>query len=310
MSISAQDIGAIQRFLDEVVFARGKSCPLRSVKNPEERPLEASSYWLGGAAWAIATGRSDFADPQTKREFEEYLATAGNGATPAGAETTQTARPGSATHRQKSNGIPRPPGEDASAEDQEAIAAENAAAGSRTANGSEQAESTNKETRGTAGTESHSAAAGESAGTGESEAQAHAEAETNGEEKQDAEDDLADEQQNTEDRQADEQVRHQEEREEEDAAAGFAAGASKQFSFNDCSLLEAALAYVELGWSVFPLLPGEKKPKTKNGFKDASRDPRKIRIWWTKTPNANIGFATSQQSLRRRCRCERRRWWN
>ena len=31
---------------------------------------------------------------------------------------------------------------------------------------------------------------------------------------------------------------------------------------------------------VFPLLPGDKRPATKNGFKDASTDAEQIRSWW------------------------------
>ncbi|MBI1955061.1 MAG: bifunctional DNA primase/polymerase [Acidobacteria bacterium] len=53
--------------------------------------------------------------------------------------------------------------------------------------------------------------------------------------------------------------------------------------------LEAALEYAAHGWPVFPLRPRQKQPLTKNGFKDASRDPEKIRAWWSQWPDANIG---------------------
>lgn len=74
------------------------------------------------------------------------------------------------------------------------------------------------------------------------------------------------------------------------------------------SALGAALAYAERGWRVFPLhsvqdgacscsrqaeceSPG-KHPRTKRGFKDASRDEEQIRRWWSRWPHANIGIAT------------------
>ncbi len=54
-------------------------------------------------------------------------------------------------------------------------------------------------------------------------------------------------------------------------------------------LLDAALAYAEAGIPVFPLAPGKKNPITKNGVKDATTDPEKIRHWWRINPQANIG---------------------
>lgn len=60
--------------------------------------------------------------------------------------------------------------------------------------------------------------------------------------------------------------------------------------------LEHALAYAARGWAVFPLVEAGKEPLTKHGFKDASTDEKKIRKWWTKTPNANIGIATGKLS--------------
>ena len=57
-------------------------------------------------------------------------------------------------------------------------------------------------------------------------------------------------------------------------------------------MLERALAYADLGWAVFPLMPNSKAPLTKHGFKDASKDPADIKRWWTDQPAANIGIAT------------------
>lgn len=77
---------------------------------------------------------------------------------------------------------------------------------------------------------------------------------------------------------------------------------------------EAALDYQKRGWAVLPLhtvvkglcscskkeecsSPG-KHPRTKNGVKDATKDPEKIQAWWTRWPNSNIGLATGEISGR------------
>ena len=57
-------------------------------------------------------------------------------------------------------------------------------------------------------------------------------------------------------------------------------------------LATAALGYAQLGYPVFPCVPGGKNPLTENGFKDASTDPVQIEAWWTQHPNANIGIPT------------------
>lgn len=69
-------------------------------------------------------------------------------------------------------------------------------------------------------------------------------------------------------------------------------------------LLDAALAYASWGWPVFPLLPlsraqldpqpdkAAKRPATRHGFKDATTDPERIRAWWTRHPDSNIGLPT------------------
>ena len=61
-------------------------------------------------------------------------------------------------------------------------------------------------------------------------------------------------------------------------------------------LLEAALSYAGRGLAVFPLAPKTKTPITTRGFKDASTDPERIRLWWKRSPAANIGIATGQIS--------------
>jgi hypothetical protein len=60
----------------------------------------------------------------------------------------------------------------------------------------------------------------------------------------------------------------------------------------DAELLSAALRYAELGYQVFPCIPGTKKPITVNGFHDAVTDPAQIERWWSRHPNANIGIPT------------------
>lgn len=61
-------------------------------------------------------------------------------------------------------------------------------------------------------------------------------------------------------------------------------------------MLKAALWYAEMGWHVFPILPGRKEPMTKNGVLDASCDPQQIELWWGPNPEANIGLACGEKS--------------
>src|SRR5262245_43748961 len=72
--------------------------------------------------------------------------------------------------------------------------------------------------------------------------------------------------------------------------------------------MEAALAYAERGWRVFPLHTVDqdgacscgdddchspaKHPRTRNGVKDATTDEAVIRRWWSKWATANVGVAT------------------
>jgi putative DNA primase/helicase len=59
------------------------------------------------------------------------------------------------------------------------------------------------------------------------------------------------------------------------------------------NMLDAALAYAERGWAVFPLAAGTKQPMAgSRGFKDASRDIEQITAWWNASPDANIGVPT------------------
>ena len=60
--------------------------------------------------------------------------------------------------------------------------------------------------------------------------------------------------------------------------------------------MSAALKYAERGIPVFPLRPGGKKPLTPRGFKDATTNPDRIRRWWKRRPDANIGIPTGKRS--------------
>lgn len=62
---------------------------------------------------------------------------------------------------------------------------------------------------------------------------------------------------------------------------------------------DAAMWYVQvLGWPVFPLRPGDKRPLTDpangftNGFKGATLDAGRVYAAWTTAPEANIGTPT------------------
>jgi len=58
------------------------------------------------------------------------------------------------------------------------------------------------------------------------------------------------------------------------------------------TLLDAALAYAELGYAVFPCVSGGKTPLSEHGFQDATTDIDQIVTWWTQWPMANIGVPT------------------
>lgn len=57
-------------------------------------------------------------------------------------------------------------------------------------------------------------------------------------------------------------------------------------------MLEEALSYAKIGWAIFPCNQhkepiGELAPQ---GVNDATTNPKTIEYWWTKRPDANIGF--------------------
>lgn len=53
-------------------------------------------------------------------------------------------------------------------------------------------------------------------------------------------------------------------------------------------MLAAALHLAELGYRVFPCRPGTKKPYTRNGFHDATRDAGLVEGWWRQWPGALV----------------------
>ena len=62
-------------------------------------------------------------------------------------------------------------------------------------------------------------------------------------------------------------------------------------------LHHAAYVYAtEYDWSIIPLGPRSKIPRTPNGVKDATTDTQQIDAWWRCCPNANIGIVTGLRS--------------
>ena len=79
-------------------------------------------------------------------------------------------------------------------------------------------------------------------------------------------------------------------------------------------MLDAALEYAAMNWSVIPLHTPTaentcscrdkdrcqnvgKHPRTQNGLKDATTDPETIARWWTQWPKANIGIECGRSSI-------------
>jgi Bifunctional DNA primase/polymerase, N-terminal len=65
-------------------------------------------------------------------------------------------------------------------------------------------------------------------------------------------------------------------------------------------MLEAAWELAAVGWEVFPCKwtgPHAKAPMTVNGHLNATTDPDKIKLWWTKWPNAMIGAKVPDSAI-------------
>jgi hypothetical protein len=56
-----------------------------------------------------------------------------------------------------------------------------------------------------------------------------------------------------------------------------------------------ALAYADLGWRVFPVIAGGKRPLYRGWQRDATTDPQRIERWWHGGPGEpNIGIVTGE----------------
>lgn len=65
----------------------------------------------------------------------------------------------------------------------------------------------------------------------------------------------------------------------------------------------AAREYIERGWSVIPLVPGDKNPATRHGLSDWSDNPEQADVWWGQgeykgrgNPSYNVGIVCGQVS--------------
>lgn len=66
------------------------------------------------------------------------------------------------------------------------------------------------------------------------------------------------------------------------------------------TMLDYALAYINIGWHVLPLTPRTKQPLSRlvtNGVHGATNDPDTVRKWWTAAPDAGIGVAVLPSGL-------------
>lgn len=63
-------------------------------------------------------------------------------------------------------------------------------------------------------------------------------------------------------------------------------------SSSDEPLAAWAHAYAAGGFPVFPLIPRDKRPATRNGFKNATTKLDVVDWWWEQHPDYNIGIAT------------------
>jgi len=62
-------------------------------------------------------------------------------------------------------------------------------------------------------------------------------------------------------------------------------------------LLSAALVAAGRGWSVFPLVPGEKTPAVRGWEQRATTDRRQIYRWWASGSGHNVGIACGPSGL-------------
>ena len=66
---------------------------------------------------------------------------------------------------------------------------------------------------------------------------------------------------------------------------------------DDGTMLEEAMRYLDLGWSIIPLEPGRKQPLVSwKEFQHKGADRDQIVKWWKEWPNANIGVVTGKIS--------------
>jgi hypothetical protein len=55
-----------------------------------------------------------------------------------------------------------------------------------------------------------------------------------------------------------------------------------------------AYVYADLGWRVFPVVPGEKRPMYAGWQRDATTDHDLVNRWWRRDPAPNIGVVTGE----------------
>lgn len=81
---------------------------------------------------------------------------------------------------------------------------------------------------------------------------------------------------------------------QDNPARGVARGGGISIGMTAMDAREWALRYASLGWRVFPVIAGGKRPLYAGWQRDATTDPEQIARYWRHEPGPNIGVVTGE----------------